>query len=524
MNLWPHQRLALEMLDPYVQRGGAAVVLTSPTGGGKTVMARQIIHRYKPAAMFTNRRMLFTQLGEVLEADGLAVGRVASGYEGSSCADVQLCMIPTVDYRMASPGWAPPEADIVLVDEAHNDKGPRVQRIVAHYRERGATVIGMTGTPVDIGHIYTDGLIVAGKNSELRKTDPPAHVPAITYAPSEIEKDLIRKVKVNAREEGFATDEIRQVVFGSIIESYRKLNPQGLPAILFAPGVAESRWMAQQFYAQGISAAHIDGARIWINGEEMPSSEEARADVKARVANGEIRIVCNRFVLREGIDIPELSHCIFATPFGGLTSYLQAGGRVIRGCASVGKTSAIIQDHGGNWHRHGSLNADREWDVDKTDAEILSERQERMRQEKGEDVPEPIVCPACAAIRLSGPQCRKCGHMASRSVRTIIQADGSLRNMGGDIYRPRRVSTDPKGVKDWKRVFFRCKNAKNGMTFRQAEALFFREHGVYPDRRWPMMPKSASDMHAKVGDLAWSKLNSDTQPREVAHAPAQLFH
>lgn len=500
MKLWAHQQRGLDELRPLLEAGGNSVVLTSPTGGGKSLMQREVMGWGYPTALYTNRRMLFNQLAEGLDAMDIRYGRVASGHETDIRADIQLCMIPTVHRRMDRPAFEVPPARVVLVDECHNDKGKRMAKILERHAAHGASIVGFTATPVDVGHLY-EHLIVAGTNSELRKCG--AHLPAYTYAPSEIDIHMVRRVKVF--EEEFATPEYRQAVFGSVLEHYHALNPDRGPTILFAPGVKESIWMAQQFADAGVSAAHIDGERVWLDGEDQPSTDALRDDIKRRVAEGDIQVVCNRFVLREGIDVPQLQHLIFATAFSSLCAYVQSGGRVLRTHASHDRV--VVQDHGGNWHRHGSLNADRVWDVSKTDQQMVNKRADRMRQEKADGVGEPIVCPNCSAIRSRGPECHNCGHRFNRRVRNIIQADGTLKQMRGDIYRPRRISTDPQDLKDWKSTYYRCMNAKRPMTMSQTIGLYVKEHdGKYPDPSWPFMPIHMSDKSQRIKDIPPSRL------------------
>lgn len=514
VKFWPHQERARAELQPYIDRGDCAVALTSPTGGGKSLMQRTTIKdaraRGFSVCLYTNRVMLRDQLSTGLTADGIDHGVIAAGYDDKADASqpVQLCMIPTIDSRMRRPAFELPLARVVLIDECHNDTGRRMQEIVVRHRQKGATVVGFTGTPVGIGHIY-EHLIVAGVNSELRRCG--AHVPVITYAPSEIDTRQVRKVRVG--EEEYASDEYRQAVFGSVLEHYHRLNPNRTPTIIFAPGVKESRWIAEEMTRNGVRTAHIDGERIWLDGQDHPSTDDMRDFIKKCIAGGDIDAVSNRFVLREGIDIPELQHLIFATPFSSLTAYLQAGGRVLRSHPS--HTRATVADHGGNWWRHGSLNSDREWDMGKTDADMVADRAERMRQQKRDDIPEPIVCEKCGAVRTHGPQCHSCKYMSKRSVRQIIQADGSLQAVRGDVFKPRRVSTDPAEVKAWKACYFRCKNAKTRMTFTQAGALFARENGGrWPDPSWPYMPKDAASIRRAIKDVPSTELNPVA--REVA--------
>ena len=96
---------------------------------------------------------------------------------------------------------------------------------------------------------------------------------------------------------------------------------------------------------------------MYIDGEEYASDPLKRAEVIDKLRAGDIKVICNRYVMREGIDIPELYHIILATPIGSLSSYVQVVGRALRNHPSLDKV--IVQDHAGNFWRHGSANANR---------------------------------------------------------------------------------------------------------------------------------------------------------------------
>ena len=84
-------------------------------------------------------------------------------------------------------------------------------------------------------------------------------------------------------------------------------------------------------------------------------------------------------------------------------------------------------------------------------------------------------------------------------------ADGTLREMTGDIFRPRKVDGRAEAVKLWERVYYRARNA--GMTFRQAEALYARENDWrYPPMTLPLMPLDVADMNRKVRDVSRERL------------------
>jgi len=218
---------------------------------------------------------------------------------------------------------------------------------------------------------------------------------------------------------------------------------------------------------------------------------------------------------REGINWPWLSHAILATVFGGLQSYIQSVGRILR--AHPGKTLATIQDHGSSWHRHGSINADREWHLHDTNRTVTGLRLDNLREKKER---EPIVCPnpKCAAVRQAGKQCPVCGFESPLRRRIIIQSDGTPKEMHGDIYRPRRRVSYSGVDKDWERMYHRglsrCKKGDKA-TFIALEALFAYESSWrWPPRDLPLMPQDPADWFRPVDSVPRERLIAARQPGE----------
>jgi superfamily II DNA or RNA helicase len=233
--------------------------------------------------------------------------------------------------------------------------------------------------------------------------------------------------------------------------------------------------------------------------EEVWCVESESGNIITR-RNGSATVMGN--CLREGIDWPFVTHCIFATVFGSLTSYVQAGGRVLR--VAPGKDRAVIIDHGGAWWRHGSLNADRNWKLIHTDRIAQGLRAQAIREKKD---PEPIVCPKCNMCRLSGAQCPSCGFRYNKKVRQVLQKDGSLREMRGDIYKKRRLIMHEENYeREWAS---RVRNVRlsnsprvQSMTFAQLEAKFAMDHDwQWPLRFWKSMPKNDMDWFLPVSEV-----------------------
>lgn len=509
---WPHQLYAVAEVPRRVLAGVRRLCLTTPTGGGKSWVACRLIEWALQqgwyAVLYTNRRLLIEQLAGVLTRHGIEFGVRAAGHDDNRTLPVQVSSLPTEHARVLTSGrWAihgegTSRRVLAIVDEAHLNKSDTAQRILDAHHGRGDAYVGLTATPIDLGHLY-DELVVAGTPSELRACR--ALVPAHHYGPDEPD---MKGFKANVKTGEFSEQDVRKAimtkcVFGRVWEWYGVLNPERRPTILFGPGVPESIWFAERFAERGVRAAHIDGNGIWLDGAYRRCGTEERQAVLEMVRRGEVQVLCNRFVAREGLDLPEVSHLILATVMGSLQTYLQSAGRGLRFC--LGKERLTIQDHGGHWHRHGSVNADRRWSLTLSDHVINGLRLERLREKRE---PEPIHCQKCGLIRASGPTCPHCGHQTDRRSRMVIQMDGTLREHSGDIYKPRRVQMRDNTLDRWKSMYFRARKSKTRMTFRQAEGLFFRENFYYPPRDLPLMPRNELDFFRPVADVPSESLVS----------------
>lgn len=493
--LRPHQAYGIAEVTRLMQEGQRRIMLTSPTGGGKTRMmlelTEQALDNAKRVVIYSHRKLLTTQISDVLDGAGVEHGVMAAGWQRALLRRVQVASIWSVNSQVYTrQNWDLHDAHLVMVDEAHANTHPTASKIMDDHLRAGATIIGVTATPVGCRDHY-DTLVQAGVTSELRKYG--ALVPCATFGPDEPDLGGLR---TNSDGE-FSQEEIAKrfrgkVIFGRVFENLLRINPHLKPTVLFAPGVPESRQFAEELTARGIPSASID--------ESTP--EALRQEIIQANREGDIKVVCNRFVLREGVDMPWLSHCIFACTFGALHNYLQAGGRVLR--AFPGLQQVTIQDHGGMWWRHGSLNEDRHWSLDDTATSVTKERKERF--EKGEEK-EPLCCPECGKIldaRSFGGRCPVCGHEFKRSKRTVVQLDGTLVELRGNVHKKKKETTDAEKL--WNGIIYPMLNStKRRWTLRDAAFAYHRKAktmiGVPP---WPQ-PGLRGVPAAKVDDLDWNR-------------------
>jgi superfamily II DNA or RNA helicase len=515
---WPPQLKLLNGILDAIQRGRSRICGTLPTGGGKSWVVCELVKHYldmgQRTSTYTNRRLLIDQLVRTFNAAEIDHGVRAAGRVPDLAARCQISSIHTEHARTSkSKRWELHKADIVIIDECHLFTNPMALDIIDRHAAMGAVIVGFTATPLDIERVAYEELVVGGVMSDLRACG--ACVPAIHYGCGEPDLKHIGRKPLDDLDD-LSENENRKLImvpgiFGRVFEEYQRLNPEGRPTILFAPGVGESLMFAEYFHSKGVSSAHIDGEEVWRDGTMHRSNPGVREDILEASRRGAIRIICNRFVLREGIDCPWLAHGIFATVFGSLQSYLQSGGRLLRAHPDV--SSVTIQDHGGNWHRHGSLNEDRHWQLGDTAKRVCASRTESLRAaplDGGDGRPprEPVCCPQCHRILVSW-RC-PCGFLIDpkKKSRPVIQADGSLIEMPGDVFVPRKTSMRRNTDQLWQKVYWQARNSKKRWTFSQALGYFYYQNHYYPPPTLRNMPLDPADIASAVADVAKEKLHA----------------
>lgn len=515
MEPWPIQVRGVEGVMDAIAQGFKVIALTSPTGTGKTWMVGQIARRFldvgKRAVYYVGKRVLLDQVRRDMDEQGFSFGVRAAGHYAERHHALQIASLPTERTRSKKESHEKCKADVVLVEEGHlHCQGREDRRVLQAHVDDGAVVILVTATPIGVGH-FAQKIVQAGVVSDGFECG--ALVRAVHYGPDEPALDSMKhSLAENVSETDSRRAVMRKGIFGRVLEWWRKLNPEGKPTILFAPGVPESKWFAQEFFKAGVPSAHIDGEEVWINGETLESTQGARDEIAKASRCGDVAVVCNRFVLREGVNWPWLGHGIFATVFDSLASYLQAGGRLLRNYP--GLHSVVVQDHGGNWRRHGSLNEDRYWSLDDTQRLLANRREDGYRDPNApQELREPLTCPRCAAV--VRPQkfmtCHACGFEfpISRRVRSVVQVDGTLVKITGKMFPAREVRLEEDTVKKWKAIYWAYKNARKRFTFRAAYGYFMNQHGYYPPKDLPYMPLKDFDWDRPVRGVHPERLIPD---------------
>jgi superfamily II DNA or RNA helicase len=284
-----------------VNKGKKRIVIVSPTGSGKSVMAQDIARRLKEknisCMILSHRKEIRDMLSERL---GIFSETVQSLTNRSTEQD-------KIKWKVK----------VLLIDECHHYTAPQWKAVF----DLAEIVIGFTATPVQssgepLGNLFEE-MIVAAHYPELVRRG--FLVPTVVFRPdSHIGMDLARPP----------------------VKAYQE-HALGQRAFLYASSVEESMFLSQQFNEAGIASAHVDA--------KTPDDDRKLALEMFR--NFGVKVLCNVNIYTEGLDVPEASCCIIARRMQQAHVLLQATGRVLRPHPS--KKFATIIDLPGVTHLHG---------------------------------------------------------------------------------------------------------------------------------------------------------------------------
>lgn len=399
----------LNMIDRVrasMQAGNRKVLAQLPTGGGKTLIASEImkllVAKGNKAIFVADRRKLIDQTSEKLTSHGVDHGVIMAGRTPDWDAPVQVASIQTIASRAIRNDWMElPDVQLCVFDEAHKSLGPSYFKLVNDFFPY-AFVLGLTATPVrsdgrGLGEMYDD-LILGPSIDEL--VDDGFLVPMRYFAPSQPDMEYLEKI-YDSRKGDYNESKLGEYMennkplIGDIVQNYLRIAGDR-QAVVFASSVRHSIFLADAFNKAGVAAEHIDGETYHLERER----------IYADVHSGKTRVLTNCAVLIEGWDEPQISCVILARPTRSVATYLQMAGRVLR--PYPGKSDSILIDHSGAVRELGFVNDVRHWSLDPTrivldPAERSSDGDDDQKQD------ENIVCEDCFTVYKGRRKCPNCG-------------------------------------------------------------------------------------------------------------------
>ena len=473
MDLRPYQTKAIVDVRAEMARGARQVLLVMPTGGGKTVLAAEIIRsavaRGSRVLFLAHRREILAQTSEKLGRFGVEHGAIQAGIRPAPQRQVQVASVQTLVRRPESCT----RVDLVFVDEAHHRTAGTYEKILSWYPQ--ARVIGLTATPwrtdgKGLGDAF-EASVVACTPRQLR--DDGFLVPVGGWIYEGVDTSHARVKLGDFVAADIQREAMSRRVVGDVVGEW-KAHAAGLRTVLFAVTVEHSQAMAAAFVAAGVPAEHVDG--------EMSSAE--RDGILARLRSGQTLVCCNVGILSEGFDLPELEVAVLCRPTLSTTLALQQIGRVLR--PSPGKVLARIHDHAGIFGLHGHPFADRDFSPQS------SSRANRQ------DVDKPKAqkcCPHCKAVVCRWP-CDACGYTPTPKQLELEQVEAARRkaieeNEAAGIKRPETdMERRAKWVKrwagddEWKHAFFERMRLKHGDARGRQVYFWFSGKSEWPRKEW----------------------------------------
>ena len=413
MELRPYQTSIIEQTRHHFRQGTRCVLIESPTGSGKTLLAstmlRTAAERGIPSVFTCHRRELIKQTHLAFEKMNIGHGIIGNGFHFSNRPMVQIASVQTIKnklHQIRKPG-------LVIMDEVHHCPAKSWKKVYDAFPD--AYIIGLTATPERLdGSGLNDFFPVMVKGPTVQNLIDNGYLSKYKlYAPANIDTS-----KFHTRMGDYVTAEVadaidKPTITGDAIKEYQKY-AAGKRAIVRGVSIEHSKHIAKQFTEAGIPAQHVDGT----------DSMMRRDMVMDSFRKGETLILSNVDLFSEGLDVPSVECVIDLRPTKSLTLALQFWGRVLR--PAPGKEYAIIIDHAGNCQRHGLPCDEREWNLEG-----------RVKKPKQDNGPAIRLCPRCFGANQNWRKsCQYCGNEFTAQPREVAKKEGDLVEI--DVLRKRR--------------------------------------------------------------------------------------
>lgn len=345
VTLRPYQRDALDAVADHVRRGARRMIVSIPTGGGKTVCFAALPKRLglRPTdkiLVLAHRDELVQQAVEKwLESNpGEMVGVEKANRRATPMDRVCVASVQTLGgARLAHFRERFGTPALIVTDEAHHAIAPGYKEIYDYFEVTATGSIlhvGVTATPKRSDKVGLDTIFDAIAYSigigEL--IDLGMLVPLVGYrVQTRTSLDTIKSTAgdLNVGQLAHVVDTAERNAL--VVSSYHDIAP-GRKAIVFAANVAHSKHLAEVFRLAGYRAKHVDGETA------LEDRRKAIADFRA----GKLQVLTNCGVFCEGFDEPSIEVVIVARPTESAVLFTQMAGRGTR--LHPGKTKAAVID------------------------------------------------------------------------------------------------------------------------------------------------------------------------------------
>lgn len=439
------------------------VLMTAPTGAGKTILADYLISRVftdKKIFFVCNREELVKQSAQKFSCD---VGIVKAGMESEMdlTKRVQIIMINT--YHARKDRLELPNPDLVIIDEAHQfDFKKKMTAGLIESIGHDARYLGMTATPMSERGYALEGWDTIIDDVQIRDLQKSGWlVKEKWFVGDEVDLSNV-SVKNGDYQTGELSEEMRKAtVIENVYENYEKLS-KNKKTMVFATDIAHAEELNKAFTRKGYEPFVI---------HSKMENPEMRPEFIERFTNKKDGILINVLALTTGFDEPSVESLIIARPTKSLRLAIQMVGRGLRTVLDDNfkpdlslKNECLILDCGNLVNTFGGLPTARR--------DFL----EQEFQVNSDDQISGKKCGGCGLWNESGRYCKDCGFDMHQK---ICKACGALNKpednycdackhpLSGVLNSLNKVKSELKEFVDVQEILFEAKP-----TFDNLEKLF----------------------------------------------------
>ncbi len=386
---------------------GARVMMQLPTGGGKTVIAGELLKRRltngRKAVWLTHRKELANQTcGMLADAHVSAMTDVlwTPGTDAPAMSGgVVVLMAQTVGRRTAKMDiWNRYASDdLMVIDEAHHAAAEGWERAMKQWPGQ---VVGMTATPWRLSekegfdHLFSEltcGPQVADLQADGWLCDASIRIPPQDQRILGGAVDRTGEYTTGGIEEANSK---RVMTAGAL--SFWQAHASDRQTIVYAVSVDHAHNLEKVFRDSGVPTEVILG--------DTDIGERNRAIAAFR--DGSLKVLVNVIVATEGFDLPDASCVVITRPTLSLALFMQMMGRGLRPKNDGG--NCLILDLAANSLTHGQPEEHREWSLKPRRLQSLGVSPHRRCPECGTEIhPALQNCPKCGTSL--GKECNRCG-------------------------------------------------------------------------------------------------------------------
>ena len=333
VKLRDYQLEAVDAVADAWRRGAKAPLVIVGTGGGKTIIAAEIMARMYAGSngkslFLAHREELLTQtMGKVrLVSPNTRVGMVQAK-NNELGREITVASIQTLGHKSGTRLKALIENGpyaLVVLDEGHHATSATWTRVLQalHIANPAMLVMGMTATPARSDGIALDRVfdVVAYEKNLFDLIRDGWLVPPHGFR-VDIDIDLD---KVETAGGDYVVTQLSKLmntphVNRAVVEAWRGYG-HDRKCLVFACDIAHAHALAQEFNDAGHPAAALDGTM----------KKKDRDAVLDQFRQGALKLLVNCEILTEGYDDPSAEGIVFARPTQSQTFFIQCLGRGLR--------------------------------------------------------------------------------------------------------------------------------------------------------------------------------------------------